>query len=233
MERQLRKNMNDTAKYFIVSAYRVGVSTLLIDRFLRESDWDCTMYAVHDTLWENDIQPTDFNCSSDSLTWRRYLTNILETSGVSTYEQYEEVALQEAKDYYNINNMTFIEYWYDFKQFTRELKFPLDPAWIMRALLYFGYTFTRLSMKLRKENIPVTPTDLYNIYNVHAGRHDLSIEELRLIPKFQPSLAVKHFWRSSHQIGKDIDTIIQWTEIFTGTITPVETMNQTIRSLAI
>lgn len=228
MERQLRKKIDTTAKHFIVNAYEVGVSVLLIDRFLRESDWDCTILAIHDTLWDYNIQPTDYNCSSSSLIWRRYLTNILETSGMSSYEQFEEVAYQEAKDYYNINQTIFMEYWYDFNQFIGELKSPLDPAWIIRALHYFGFTFPRLAKKLRKENIHIMASGLYDIYKLNIGSHTLTNDEFKLSPKWKPSLAIYEFWRLSHQIGKDLDTIIQWTEIFTGTNVTENDINYTL-----
>lgn len=233
MEYQLAKKIDDTAKRFIISAYQHGVSVILINRFLRESSYnDCNVIIIHKTLWGVDILPNNYNCSSGSLVWRRYLTNILETSEVSTFEQFEQIALQDAIDYYNIDYITFTGYWNDFtqfqNQFTMEIKMPVDIEWIMRALLYFGYTFTRLSEKLRKKQIPFTPMDLCNIYNAEAQSHNFSSEELKLRPISHASLAIRKFWKLSYRIGKDIDTILKWTEIFTGTNATENDINCTI-----
>lgn len=228
MERQQRKKIDATAKDFIVWAYRIGISVLLIDKFLRESDWDCTVAAVYDALWDKDIRINDYNCSSDSLIWRRYLTNILETSGVLTYEQFEEIALDEARNYYDVNLIMLMEYWYDFNKFTAELKSPPDPAWIKKALHYFGFNFTWLVNKLNKENISITLTELCNIYDAHIQGGIFDIDERKLQPTLEPTLAIKHFWRSSHQIGIEVDKFIEWTEIFTGTSAKEEIINFTL-----
>lgn len=228
MDNQERKDIEVTARCFIISAYRHGVSVLLIDRFLRESNWNSTIPEIHARLREAHIYNYDYNCSFNSLVWRRYLTNILETSEVSTYEQFEEVALQEAKDYYGINQSTFFKYWNDFSQFTRELKHPLDPAWLIQGFHYFGFTFTRLLNKIRKENISITPTELQNTYNRAIGSYHFSFDELTLKPKSEASLDLKDFWILSYKIGKEVNTIAEWTEIFTGTNTTEDEINSTL-----
>lgn len=228
MEHQQRKEISTTARNFIRSAYRHGVSVLLIDRYLRESNWNCTTDIIHNILLDFGIDAIDYTCSLESLVWRRYLTNILETSGVSTYEQFEEVALQEAKDYYSVDQNIFAKYWNDFNQFTNELKLPLDPAWITRAIHYFGFTFSRLLKKLRKENISITPTELNNMYRAYTGGYHFSFEELGLNPKSEASLDLKDFWILSYKIGKEVDTIVEWTEIFTGTDVTENDVNFTL-----
>ncbi len=225
MEYQELKEIDHEAQHFIASAYQLGMSVLLIDRFLRESNYDCTMSKIHQTLWARNVFPDNYNCSSDSLIWRRYLTNILEKFEVSTLEQFEQLALEEAIDYYDIDNDTFTQYWNDFNEFTREIKFPLDPDWIVRAIHYFGFTINNLSKKLRKRNIISTPSGLYDIYISKAQNHIFSSGELKLRPKTHASNDLREFWRFSHKVGKDIDTIVEWTEVFTGTNTSAIEIN--------
>lgn len=228
MEHQELKKIDQEAQYFIASAYQLGMSVILIDRFLRESNYDCTMSKIHRTLWAFNIFPNNYNCSFDSLIWRRYLTNVLEKFEVSTLEQFEQLALEEAVDYFNIDKTTFTQYWNDFNEFTREIKFPLDPDWIICALHYFGFTINILSTKLRKRDIISTPSGLYDIYMSKARNHIFSSEELKLRPKTHASNDLREFWRFSYKIGKDVDTIVEWTEVFTGTNTSAIEINMHI-----
>lgn len=230
MENQERKSIDDIAKRFIISAYKLGISTLLIDRFLRESNYNCTMIHVHDTLWSCDIIPDNYNCSSESLTWRRFLTSILDDPEVDTLRKFESVALQEAVHYYNIDETIFTNYWHEFNDWTRQMQYPLDTDWIMHGAQYFGFTFIRLSDKLFRNNIEVSPTALWNQYNdkLHSSVPNSS-EDIKLRPKTRAWPALREFWILSHRIGKENSTILDWTEIFTGTgiaETEIETVIQ-------
>lgn len=127
MEQQELKIITDDARDFIVFAYRLGMSVILIHNILLELNYNSTITTIHEILWSFNIFPGNFNCSYDSLIWRRYLTYTLEKFEVSTLEQFEQLALQEAIDYYNIDKTTFTKYWNDYNQFTQEIKSPLDP----------------------------------------------------------------------------------------------------------
>lgn len=226
MENQELKKIDLEAKSFMADAYSLGISVILICRFLRELNYDCTITEIHTTLWNFNIFPDNQNCSFDSLTWRRYLISVLGKFEVSTLEQFEELALEEAKDYYNIDDATFTKYWNDFNEFTQEIKLPLDPNWVFHAFHYFGFTVTGLSNMLsNKKGIIATPTEIYAIYQSKVRRHTYSNEENRLRPKTVASNNIREFWKICHKIGKDIDTIKEWTEIFTGTSSSTQEIN--------
>lgn len=218
MEQQDKK-LDLDARLFIKSAYRVGMSVILIYRFLHESNYDCTMTEIHKTLWDFNIFPDNYNCSFDSLIWRRYLTNMIEFHEVSTLDQFETLALGEAKDYFNVDSSAFTNHWNDWTKFTQELKSPLDPNLTIRALHYFGYTTTTFSNKLRKKDIISTPGGLYDAYMIKARGYPFSSQELKLRPKNQSSDDLREFWKHCYKIGKDVGTILAWSEVFTGTNT--------------
>ena len=211
------KTMDEVAKNFIVLAYQHGMSVILIDRFLRETNYDSSVVIIHETLWSSNIYPDDYNCSFESLIWRRYLTNIFDSLGEATLEECKHIALQEAKYYFDIGDKNFTKYWHDYTDFTKQITFPLDPDQIIHAVHYFGFTFTRLSSRLNKNNIACTPSDLSNIYRVKFEESNFTKEESKLRPKSVASPALKDFWRYSHEIGKSVPTILGWTEVFAGT----------------
>ncbi len=220
MEYPELKEIDHAAKQFIEGAYQMGMSGILINKFLRESNYACNMITIHETLWSVNIFPDNYNCSSASLIWRRFLTNILETFNLSTLEQFQIVALQDAIDYYNIDNDIFTRYWNDFtefqNQFLQEIENPPNVQWIMRGLLYFGFTFTGLAKKLNTKNIAISTNDMYNIYRQVTQTYNFSAEEFKLRPKYHATEDLKTFWKLSYRIGKDFDTISEWTEIFGG-----------------
>ena len=223
MERQELKEIDDDAKNFITSAYRIGISVILIQKFLVESNYKSTISTIHETLWSFNIIPDNYNCSYDSLIWRRYLTYILEIHEVSTLEQFEQHALQETIDYFNIDKTIFTKYWNDYNEFMQELKSPLDPNWIFRAVHYFGFTFRGLSNKAIRKNIMLTPDEIYQIYLSKTETHTFINKDLTPCPKTlalgRVSDDLRKFWRFSHKIGNDSNTILEWTEVFTGTST--------------
>lgn len=221
----VKKNIDDAARRFIKSAYKIGVSVLLINKFLEESDYKCNTTQIHYILWNINIQPNGYNCSPETLIWRRYLTNIIETFDLETFEEFEAVALREAEDYYNIDRFTFIRYWYDFiehhNRFMEEQENPPNIKWIRDALLYFGFNFTSLSQKIRAKDIPTDSKALYDRYMAEIQGTYFSSEEFQLRPKFRANEEIRDFWSACYGIGKDFITIIKWTEIFTG-LGPVE-----------
>lgn len=215
-----QKNVDDAARQFIKTAYKIGVSVLLINRFLNESNYRCNTTQIHHILQNINIQPDGYNCSPDTLIWRRYLTNILETFDLSTFEEFEAVALREAEDYYNIDKFTFTRYWYDFmefhNQFMCEKENPPNIKWIRDALLYFGFNFTSLSQKIRTKDIPTDSKALYDRYMAEIQGTYFSSEEFKLRPKFYPNEEIRDFWSACYGIGKNFITIAKWTEIFFG-----------------
>ena len=204
-----------------MSAYRLGMSVILIHKSLEELNYDSTITKIHEALWSFNVYPDNFNCSKDSLIWRRYLIYMIEKFNVSTLEEFEELALQEAMDYYNIDKTTFTKYWNDYNEFTQEMTSPLDPDWVFRACHYFGFTIKGLSIKVIKNNIIFTPNEIYDLYTSKAETHTFTNEDLTLIPNplKERDADLKEFWRLSHVIGKDVYTIVKWTEVFTGTST--------------
>ncbi len=214
------KEVDQKAKQFIVGAYQIGMSGILINKFLRESNYECNVIIIHDTLYNVNICPNQYNCSPDSLTWRRFLTNILETFELATLEQFQIVALQDAIDYYNIDIDTFTRYWNDYSEFQnyflQEIGNPLNIQWILRAFLYFGFTFTGLAKKLNTKNINTSATKMYNLYREKTQGYHFNAEEFKLRPVYLPTEDTKAFWQYSYRIGKNLKTIVEWTEIFTG-----------------
>ena len=223
MEHQELKGINDDAKNFITSAYQLGISVILIHKFLLEWNYHSTISTIHETLWSFDINPDNYNCSYDSLIWRRYLNHILEIHEVSAFEQFEQHALQETIDYFNIDKTIFTKYWNDYNEFIKEIKSPLDPNWIFRAFHYFGFTFRGLSNIVIKKGIMSTPDEIYQIYLSKTATHTFTNEDLTLCPKTVTKLKddddLRKFWRSSYKMGIDSNTILEWTEVFTGTST--------------
>lgn len=211
------KKIDEDAEKFMVLAYQHGISVILINRFLREANYNSNIIIIHETLWNSNIHPNEYNCSYESLTWRRYLTNIFDSSGESTLEQMKQLALQEVKYYFDIGDTIFTKYWHDYTDFIKKITFPLDVDQIIHAIHYFGFTFTRLASRLNKKNIACTPSDLSNIYNVKLQTSIFNAEELTLRPNIVASPALKDLWRYSHRIGKNVNTILGWTEVFAGT----------------
>lgn len=220
MEYPEKKKVDQKARQFIIGGYYIGMSVILINKFLQESDYDCNVIIIHDTLYAANVIPNNFNCSSSSLTWRRFLTNILEKVEFKTLKQFEIVALQDAIDYYNIDKDTFSGYYNDYiefqKYFLQEIENPLNVKWILRAFLYFGFTFTGIAKKLNTKNIDTTPTKMYNFYKEITQGLVLTGEEFKLRPVYIPTENTKAFWQYSYRIGKSLDTIVEWTEIFGG-----------------
>lgn len=219
------KKIDDKAKRFIISAYKVGISVELINRFVQEFNYACTISIVQQTLTTANIIPPYHNCSRASLTWRRYLTHILEKFNPPTLEKFKEIALDEGKKYYDIDEETFIEYWNKFSKFQTEIiqgdsqSNKVNPAnyqWMMQAFLYFGYNLKSLSNRLTANKNFITPNALYGLYIEELQRRSYTAEELILYPKPSYTTKVKEFWRSSHRIGGEFHTIIEWTAIFTG-----------------
>lgn len=89
MENKELKEFNYKTRRFIASAYKVGISVILIYRFSKESDYDCTITKIHKVLWRFNIFPDNYNCSFDSLIWRRYLINMLEIHESSSLHKFE------------------------------------------------------------------------------------------------------------------------------------------------
>lgn len=218
MEHQELKMIDVDAKNFIISAYRIGISVILIQKFLQDLNYNSTITIIHETLWSFDIYPDNFNCSSDSLIWRRYLTYILQICEVSTFEQFERLALQETIDYFNIDKTTFTKFWNDYDKFIQEIKSPLDADWIFRAFHYFGFTFRSLSNKVIKMGIMSTPDEIYQIYHLKSQTHLFTNEDLTLCPEIynKSHYDLRKFWRFSDKIGNDVHTILECTEVFTG-----------------
>lgn len=217
MENQEHKKIDNIAKQFIISAYKLGISQLLIDRFLRESNYDCTMTDIHEILWSCDIFPNSYNCSYNSDVWRRYLTNILKNPEIRFLRNLKKVALQEAIDYYDINENIISNYWSQFNYWKKRVQSPPNHDWVIYGIHHFGFTFPRLSEKLSQINIEVSPSVLYNIYNANIHSYIPAGVDTQLRPKIRSYPALREFWVLSHKIGKDIGTILEWTEIFTGT----------------
>lgn len=219
------KEIDDKAKRFIISAYKVGISVELINRFVQEFNYACTISIVQQTLTTVNIILQYHNCSHASLTWRRYLTHILETFNHPTLEQFKEIALDEAKKYYGIDEETFIKYWHEFSKFQTKIiqgdsqNNKINPAnydWMMEAFLYFGYNLTSLSKNLTANKNVITSNAFYGLYREELKRRSYTAEELILYPKPSYTTEVKEFWKSSHRIGGEFHTIIEWTAIFTG-----------------
>lgn len=220
MEHLGPKTIDDAAKQYIEYAYQNGISVILILKFLEECNYDCTMTIIHKTLWNVNIYPNNSNCSSDSLVWRRFLTNIFETYHPSTLEQFQTIALQDAINYYNIDNDTLKRHWdglIEFQnQFLQEIENPPNAQWTIRGLIYFGFTFGSLANKLRSKNILIDTEELHNIYNTEIEGHNFSIGEFKLRPKWLVTSDIKKFWKSCDRIGQDYHTINKWSEIFIG-----------------
>lgn len=175
--RRLKKQIGDDAINFIMSVYRLGTSVILIHKFLEESNYDSTITKIHEALWSFNVYPDNFNCSKDSLIWRRYLLYMIEKLNISTLKELEEHALQEVMDYYNIDEATFTKYWNDYNEFTQEMNFPLDPDWIFRAYHYFGFTIKGFSIKVIKKNIIFISNEIYDLYTSKAENHTFINED--------------------------------------------------------
>lgn len=217
IENQEHKKIDDTAEQFIISAYKLGISQLLIHRFLRESNYNCLMTDIYETLWKCDIFPDSYNCSSNSDVWRRYLTNILKDPEIKGIRHFKMIALQEAIDYYDINKNTLHNYWSQFNYWKKRAQSPPNHDWIIYGMHHFGFTFPRLSEILSKIDIEVSPSMLNNIYNANIHNYIPTGVDTQLRPKVMSYPSLREFWVLSHKIGKDIGTILEWTEIFTGT----------------
>ncbi len=117
----------------------------------------------------------------------------------------------------------FTKYWNDYNEFIQELKSPLDLNWIFRAIHYFGFTFRGLSNKAIKKDIISTPDEIYQIYLSNTETNTFTNKDL--IPYSKTFTLgrigddLRKFWRFSHKIGNDSNTIHEWTEVFTGTNT--------------
>ena len=233
MEYRECKEINQDAKSFIIIAYRLGISVILIQKFLLESKYNSTITKIHETLWSVNIRPDNCNCSYDSLIWRRYLAYILELHEVSTLEQFEQIALQETTDYFNIDRTIFTKYWNDYNEFMQQIKSPLDPDWIFRGFHYFGFTFRSFSNLIIKKNIMSTRDEIYQIYLSKTENHVYTSKDLTLCPKMYSIGRIdddlRTFWRFSHKIGNDIHTILEWTEVFTGTSVSLTEMENYIQ----
>lgn len=233
MEYHTPMEIDDDAKNFISSAYQLGISVILIHKFLLESNYNSTITTIHETLWSLNISPNNYNCSYDSLMWRRYLTHILEIHEISTLEQFEKHALQETINYFNIDKTIFTKFWNDYDEFMQEIKSPLDPNWIFRAFHYFGFTFRGLLNKVIKKDIVSTEDEIYQIYLSKIETHTFTNEDLTLCPKTlkldKMSEDIRKFWIVSDRIGNDSNTILEWTEVFTGTSTSIKEIENFIQ----
>lgn len=221
------KKIDIKAKEFIKSAYNVGISVKLINRFLRESNYACTRKIVQDELKAVNIAPKNYNCSRYSSTGKRYLTHILDTFKCNTLERFAEIALNEAKTFYDFNENTFGNYWHEFCKFQNQLIIhdrggrniykPANNDWVMHAFTFFGYTLVPLSNYLTLNNNSITPNTLIDLYQKELKRTDRNyIYPGALYPKIQATTIVKNFWKCCRQIGKEFDTIVEWTVIFLG-----------------
>lgn len=219
------KEIDVQAKEFIRIAYKIGISVKLINRFVRECNYACTITIVQEVLGSKKTPPNNYNCSRASLIWKRYLTHILETFNHPTLERFKEIALDEAKEYYDIDENTFIQYWQEFSEFQTQIVRgetpsnhfnPLNTEWMMRAFLYFGYNLVSLTNNLKANNNHVNPSSLYELYKAKIRAGGYSSEQLILCPKYAFNADIKKFWKRSRGIGKEFHTIIEWTVIFTG-----------------
>lgn len=220
MENPELKKVDEEARQFIIRAHQIGMSVILINKLLKESDYDCNVIIIHDTLYNANIVPNPSNCSASSLTWRRFLTNILEKFESPTLEQFQIIALQDAINYYNIDKETFIGYYNEYIEFQnyflKEIEISLNVPWILRAFFYFGFSFTGLAKKLNTKNINISTTKLYVFYREITEDLNLNDEEFKLRSVYSPPEDIKAFWKSSYRIGKSLEAIVEWTEIFTG-----------------
>lgn len=62
------REIDDIAKQFMESAYQIGVSVILMNKFLLESKYAFTIIIIYDILSNFNISPDSYNYSSDSLT---------------------------------------------------------------------------------------------------------------------------------------------------------------------
>lgn len=221
MEHEQGRELDEDAEGFIIIAYRLGISVILIHNFLLESKYNSTITKIHETLWGVNIIPDNHNCSYDSLIWRRYLAYNLESHNVSTLEQFEHLALQETIDYFNIDKTIFTQYWNDYNKFMQEIKSPLDPDWIFHGFHYFGFTFRSFANLLFKKGVLTTSDEIYQIYLSKTENYDYTSKDLTLCPKIysvgKGDDDLRMFWKFSYKIGHDLNTIIEWTEVLTGT----------------
>ena len=221
MKQEGNKEINEDAEGFIIIAYRLGISVILIQNCLLELKYNSTITKIHETLWNVNIHPDNHNCSYDSLTWRRYLAYNLELHEGSTLEQFENLVLQKTIDYFNIDKTIFTQYWTDYNKFIQEIKSPLDPDWIFRGFHYFGFTFRSFANLLFKKGVLSTSDEVYQVYLSKTKDHIYTSKDLTLCPKIytigRSDDDLRTFWKFSYQIGNDLNTIIEWTEVFTGT----------------
>lgn len=220
------KKLDAQARQFIRSAYNVGMSIKLINRFLQESNYDCTMPVVENKLRFSNIFPDNYNCSRASGIGKRYLTYIVDKFNCNTLEEFSEIALNEAKMFYDYDDNAFINYWHELFKFRNQLirdeggnnVYKLaNNEWVMHALLHFGYTLTALSNYLTANNNNLRPNLVLTLYKEELKRIDRNyVFPGSLHPSTDIPTKVKNFWISCRQIGKEFHTIIEWTKIFLG-----------------
>lgn len=233
------KEIDDEAKDFIKNAYDIGVSVKLISRFLQESNYTCSITIVQEELKAINISPSDHNCSRDTGIGRRYLTYILDTFNCSTFERFAEIALDEAKTFYDFDDDAFVKYWHEFSEFQNQLieneeghniYNPANDEWVMRALTYFGYTLIPLSNYLIQNNNYLKPALVHHLYREQLKRTDRNyVHPGSLHPSSYVTTKVKNFWKSSRRIGREFHTIIEWTKIFLGQDCKEETIREAAR----
>lgn len=78
-----------------------------------------------------------------------------------------------------------------------------------------------------------TPDEIYQIYNSKTESHIFTNENLTLCPQMYTIGKIgddlRTFWRFSHKIGNDINIILEWTEVFTGTSTSTKEIENYIQ----
>lgn len=232
------REINDEAKDFIKSAYNIGVSVKLINRFLQESNYNCSITRVQDELKAIHISPNKHNCSRGTGIGRRYLTHILDTFDCNTFERFAEIALDEAKTFYDFDDDAFVKYWHEFSEFRNQLipnKYgvnlynSVNDEWVMRGLTYFGFTLETLSNYLTQNKNYLQSTAVHLLYKEEIKRPDKNyVYPGSLHPSKYATVRVRDFWRSSCLIGKEFHTIIEWTKIFLGQ----DCKEETIRDVA-
>lgn len=233
------KEIDTPAKDFIQSAHNIGVSVKLINRFLQESNYSCTITIVQEELKVMNIISNNNNCSRGTGIGRRYLTHILDKFKCSTLERFPEIALDEATTFYDFDDDAFVKYWYEFSEFQNQLikneegyniYNPANDEWVMRALTYFGYTLISLSNYLIQNNNYLKPALVHHLYREALKRTDRNyVYPGSLHPSSYANAKVINFWKVSRRIGREFHTIIEWTKIFLGQDCKEDTIRETAR----
>lgn len=221
----IHKIRDKKADQFIVAACRFGFSIPLIQKVLKESNYNPSQEEIRMVLSNNGIYDYDMNCSH---IWKRYLSYIAEKFDPPSLDKFKDEGLKEATTFYGINEEIFINYWIDLCDFHSYAPIGYYEygnfdekygPWFVGAFLDFGYNHDSLIDYLKRNGFNINRNDLDSLFKHALSSTNRDEETVKNIaPKLKHSEAAGNFMTASYELLGDagIPKIIEMTEIFDG-----------------